>query len=165
MKEFPTVFDGQVRTMPGEVFKIVLTEDAKPFCVNTPQTLPYACMGPTKDELKLLESQGIIAKQTEPTDRCAPIVVTQEKNSERIRLSEDFSRLTRQARIHPPSGSSYEHSRLQGQVLHCVRCRQRCEERGISLNREKLHFSQEEVEFAGFHLSPDGYLISDDIHQ
>ena len=73
MKEFPTVFDGQIRTMPGEVFKIVLTEDAKPFCISTPRTIPYAYLGPTKDELELLESQGIIAKQTEPSDWCAPM--------------------------------------------------------------------------------------------
>ncbi len=91
MKEFPTVFDGQIRTMPGEVFKIVITEDAKLFCVNTPRTIPYAHMGPTKDELELLESQGVITNQTEPTDWCAPIVVARKKNSERIRLYVDFS--------------------------------------------------------------------------
>ena len=68
IKEFPTVFDGQIRTMPGEVFKIMLHEDAKPFCVSAPRTIPYAYLEPTKDKLKLLESQGIIAKQTEPTD-------------------------------------------------------------------------------------------------
>ena len=75
MQEFPTVFDGQIRTMPGEVFKIVITEDAVPFCVSTPRMVPYAHMGPTKEELELLESQGVISKQTEPTDWCAPIVV------------------------------------------------------------------------------------------
>ena len=95
MKEFPTVFDGQIRTMPGEVFKIVLTEDAKPFCISTPRTISYAYLGPTKDELELLESQGIIAKQTEPTDWCAPIVVTRKKNSEHIRLCVDLSHLNR----------------------------------------------------------------------
>ena len=42
INEFPTVFDGQIRTMPGEVFKIVLTEGAKPFCISTPRTIPYA---------------------------------------------------------------------------------------------------------------------------
>ena len=42
--EFPIVFDGQIHTMPGEVFKIVITEDAKPFCVNTPRRILYALM-------------------------------------------------------------------------------------------------------------------------
>ena len=94
MKEFPTVFDGQTRTMPGEVFKIETTDGAKPFYVSTPRTIPYAYR-PTKDELELLESQGIISKQTEPTDWCAPIVVARKKNSERIRLCVDFSPLNR----------------------------------------------------------------------
>ena len=75
MKEFPTVFDGQIRAMPGEVFRVVLMEGAKLFRVNTPRTIPYAHMGPIINELELLESQGIISKQTEPTDWCAPIVV------------------------------------------------------------------------------------------
>ena len=68
MEEFPAVFNGQIWTMPGEVFKIGITEAAKPFCVSTPRTLPYAYMEPTKKELELLESQGIIAKQIEPTN-------------------------------------------------------------------------------------------------
>ena len=29
MKEFPIVFDGQIRAMPGEVFRVVLMEGAK----------------------------------------------------------------------------------------------------------------------------------------
>ena len=50
-------------------------------------------------------------------------------------------------------------------VNHVRQFLQRCEERGISLNREKFQFCQEEIEFAGFHLSPHGYRISDDITQ
>ena len=41
MAEFPSVFDGQVRTMPGEQFHISLTEDARPFCVTTPRSIPF----------------------------------------------------------------------------------------------------------------------------
>ena len=81
--------------MPGEVFKIVITEDAVPFCVSTPRTVPYAHMVPTKEELELLESQGVISKQTEPTDWCAPIVVARKKNSACIRLRVDLSHLNR----------------------------------------------------------------------
>ncbi len=95
LKEFPTVFDGQIRTMPGEVFKIVITDVAKPFCVNTPRTILYALLEPTKKELELLESQGIISRQTDPTDWCAPIVVARKKNSERVRICVDFSSLNR----------------------------------------------------------------------
>ena len=250
MKEFPTVFDGQIRTMPGEVFKIVTTDEAKPFCVNTPRTIPYAHMGPTKDELQLLESQSIISKQTEPTDWCAPIVVAKKKDSARVRLCVDFSPLNRFVKRErfqstPPAvavaniakskakyftvldaikgyhqcpldkdsqhlttfitpfgrykfmrapfglSSISEHydrrmyEAFQGlsdfrrivddilifdedptsHVNHVRQFLQRCEDRGISLGRDKFQFCQTEVDFAGFHLSQDGYRISDDITQ
>lgn len=250
VKEFPTVFDGHIRTMPGEIFKIVLTEDAKPFCISTPRTIPYAYLGPTKDELELLESQGIISKQTESTDWCAPIVVARKKNSECIRLCLDLSHLNRFVKrerfqstppavavadiagskakyftvfdafkgyhqcpldigsqllttfitplgrykfLRAPFGLSSisEHydrrmyEAFQGltdfrcivdDVLiydedparHVDRVRQFlqwCEERGISLNCDKFQFCQRDIEFAGFHLSHDGYRISDDITQ
>ena len=248
INEFPTVFDGTIRTMPGEIFKIVLTADAKPFCVNTPRTLPYAFMGPTKEELDLLESQGIIAKQTEPTDWCAPVVVTRKKNSDKIRLCVDLSHLNKYVKrerfqstppaiavaniaaskakyftvfdaykgyhqcpldpesqklttfitphgryrfLRAPYGLSsisehydrrmYEafqdlqdYRRIVDDVViydgdkdtHTEHVRQflhRCEERGISLNKDKFQFCQEHVEFAGFNLSEDGYKVSSDI--
>ncbi len=34
--QYPTVFDGQIRSMQGEYFHISLTDNVKPFCVNTP---------------------------------------------------------------------------------------------------------------------------------
>ena len=40
--EFPQVFDGQIKTMEGELFHIALTAKAKPFCVHAPRTIPYA---------------------------------------------------------------------------------------------------------------------------
>ena len=248
INEFPTVFDGQIRTMPGEVFKIVLTEGAKPFCISTPRTISYAYLGPTKDELELLESQGIIAKQTEPTDWCAPIVVTRKKDSDCIRLCVDLSHLNRFVKrerfqstppavavadiagskakyftvldaakgyhqcpldkesqllttfitplgrykfLRAPFGLSSisEHydrrmyEAFQGlsdfrrivddvlvfdedpasQLDHVRQFLQRCEERGISLNRDKFRFCRTDIEFAGFHLSQDGYCVSDDI--
>ena len=38
--DYPSVFDGVVKTMEGELFHIALTEDAKPFCVHTPH-MPF----------------------------------------------------------------------------------------------------------------------------
>ena len=40
--EFPSVFDGTVKVMEGEEFRIVLSDDAQPFCVHTPRTVPFA---------------------------------------------------------------------------------------------------------------------------
>ena len=77
--EFPSVFDGNIKTMDGELFHITLTDDAQPFCVRTPRTVPFSFRDKLKAELELLQEQNIIAPVTEPTEWCAPIVVTPKK--------------------------------------------------------------------------------------
>ena len=66
------MFDGQIKMMEGEVFHISLTDDAVPFCVNTPRSIPFAYRDKLKSELELLEQQGIIENVTEATEWCAP---------------------------------------------------------------------------------------------
>ena len=95
MKEFPSVFDGKIKIMPGEKYKIILKDNAKPFCVNTPRNIALPLKEKLKDELKTLENQGIITKQTEPTEWCAPIVVRPKKSSDKIRLCIDFTELNK----------------------------------------------------------------------
>ena len=67
--EFPSVFDGQVHTMPGEQFHISLTGDAHPFCVTTPRSIPFTYHEKLKQEIDL-NDKGIITPVTEPTDYC-----------------------------------------------------------------------------------------------
>ena len=98
MLEFPTVFRDEVMSMDGEEFNISLTGDAKPFCVNTPRAVPYAYREKLQAELQSLESQGIIAPVTEPTEWCAPIVVAPKKDSEEIRMCVDLSHLNKYVR-------------------------------------------------------------------
>ena len=86
MSEFPSVFSGKIHTMPGEKFHISLTENAQPFCVTTPRTIPFAYKDKLKNEIDLLTSQGIITPVTEPTEWCSPIVVAPKKNSDRVRV-------------------------------------------------------------------------------
>ena len=43
------------------------------------------------------------------------------------------------------------------EILHC------CEEKGISLNRDKFRFCQMQAHFAGLTLTSKGYSVSDDI--
>ena len=81
MASFPSVFDGQVKTMEGEKFRIELASNAQPFCVYTPRSVPFAYREKLKAELDLLQTQGIIAPVTKPTEWCAPIVVTPKKNT------------------------------------------------------------------------------------
>ena len=42
--------------MQGEEFRICLAANAKPFCVHTPRTIPFAYRDKLKAELDLLES-------------------------------------------------------------------------------------------------------------
>ena len=96
--EYPTVFDGQIRSMEGEQFHISLTDDVKPFCINTPRSIPFAYRDKLQAELDLLQSQHIIALVTTATEWCAPIVVTPKKDTDRIRMCVDLSHLNRYVR-------------------------------------------------------------------
>ena len=98
MKEFPEIFNEQIKTMDGEEFHISLTDDAKPFCVNTPRSVPFAYRDKHRAMLTVLQTQGTIEPVTEPTEWCAPIVVTPKKDTEGIRMCVDLSRLNKYVR-------------------------------------------------------------------
>ena len=93
--EYLTAFDGQIKTMDGERFHITFTKDAKPFCINTPRTVPFAFRDKLKAELDLLQDQGVIAPVTEPTEWCSPIVVAPKKGTDKIRMCVDLSHLNK----------------------------------------------------------------------
>ena len=65
------------------------TDNAKPLCVTSPKSIPYAYCDKLKTELDLLQSQNINVPVTEATDWCAPIVATPKKNSDRIHMCVD----------------------------------------------------------------------------
>ena len=86
-------FDGQIRSMQGEQFQISLVDDVKPFCVNTPRSIPFVYCDKLKTELDILERQQIITPVTTHTEWCAPIVVTPKNNADQIRMCVDLSHL------------------------------------------------------------------------
>ena len=102
MQEFSEVFSGQVALMKGEKFTISLMDKAVPFCVKAPRTVPYAYREKLREELELLQEQGIIAPVTEVTEWCAHIIVAPKKGSDRIRMCVDLSRLNRWSDTSPP---------------------------------------------------------------
>ncbi len=97
IKEFPSVFDGQIEATEGEQFHISLTDEAKPFCVKTPRAIAFVYRDKLKSELSTLQEQGIITPVTHvhPTEWCAPIVLTPKKGSDNIRMCVDLSHLNR----------------------------------------------------------------------
>ena len=64
------VLYGIIRAMDGEQFHIHLSANAKPFCITSPRSIPFAYRDKLAVELNLLQQQ-IIAPVTEPTDWCA----------------------------------------------------------------------------------------------
>jgi len=50
--------------MDEEQFHISLTHDAKPFCIKTPRSIPFANRDKLKDKLDLLLSPNIITPVT-----------------------------------------------------------------------------------------------------
>ena len=95
ISEFPSLFNGQIQVMAGETLRIHRKDNTKPFCVSAPRMIPYAYRGKVQKELQSLQAQGIIKPVAEPTEWCAPIVVTPKKNSEDIRICVDFSKLNK----------------------------------------------------------------------
>ena len=94
-REFPKVFDGVLRTMPGELFSIKLQTDATPLCVNTPRRVPFPQRDALKAQLDKLHAQGVIVPVTQPTPWCSPIVVVPKKNTDEVRLCVDFTHLNK----------------------------------------------------------------------
>lgn len=243
MKAFPMVFDGKVRPMKGEAFKIKLNDDSQPFSIKTPRRVPFPLYDRLKEELDSLEAQEIICKVTSPTPWCAPIVVAPKKD-DGIRLCVDFRELNkyvirpryqsqtpleivastdasrakyftvvdalkgyhqipldkesmplttfitpfgrymfRMAPFGISSISEFYNQRLddtfQGlrDVRHVVddcliassdkkehvravkEFLERCRDHGVALNRKKFVFCKNNVDFAGFRVSADGYSI------
>ena len=73
-----SVFEG-----PGCMYDhpvtIRIAEDATPYCVNAPRRIPIPLMPQLKEELKQLETQGIVQRINEPTDWCSHCQSTKEK--------------------------------------------------------------------------------------
>ena len=95
MVELPTVFDGRIKNMEGEMFHISLTDDKEPFCVTTPQAIPIVYCDKLKAQLDLLQWQQIVEPVTTPTAWCQPIVVAPKKDPSTIRMCVDLPRLCR----------------------------------------------------------------------
>ena len=64
MKTFTTVFKGVIKTMEGKNFRISLVDNVKPFCVNTPRSIPFTYQEKLQAELDLLQTQDIVANVT-----------------------------------------------------------------------------------------------------
>lgn len=72
--------------------KIVLQQDAKPYCLTTARRIPFPLQEKVQLQLNKLEKEGIIQKVTHPTDWCSPMVPVIKKNGD-VRICVDFKKL------------------------------------------------------------------------
>ena len=54
--------------MQCDPVKICVKRDAVPYSVSTPRRIPLPKMAKVENELNRMENEGVIIKQTEPTD-------------------------------------------------------------------------------------------------
>ena len=73
-------------------YTITLKEDAKPFAISVPRKVPLPLYRKTKDELDRVLETVVISPVDQPTDWCAPMVVTPKSNG-KVRVCVDFSKI------------------------------------------------------------------------
>nr|XP_058955069.1 uncharacterized protein K02A2.6-like [Pocillopora verrucosa] len=73
-------------------YTITLKEDAKPFAISVPRKVPLPLYQKTKDELDRMLEIGVISPVDQPTDWCAPMVVTPKSNG-KVRVCVNLSKL------------------------------------------------------------------------
>ena len=78
-------------------YHIQLKDNAVPYAVNTPRRISRPLMPKVKDKLVELERQGVISKEDQPTDWCAPIVAVPKSNGD-VRVCVDLTKLNDQVK-------------------------------------------------------------------
>ena len=78
--------------MQCDPVKICVKHDAIPYAVSTPRRIPLPLMTKVENELKRMEEESVIVKQTEPTEWCSPIVPVLKPNGQ-VRLCVDLKKL------------------------------------------------------------------------
>ena len=77
MEKYPSLFNGLGNL--GDEYEIKLKQNAKPFSLYTPKSIPIPLRAKVKKELERMESMGVISKVDEPTPWCAGMVAVPKK--------------------------------------------------------------------------------------
>lgn len=85
---------GDIGLLNCDPVKIVLRPDAQPYSITTPRRIPFPILPQVEEELKLMQSLGIIEEVKEATDWCAPMVPVIKKNK-KPRICVDLTKLNK----------------------------------------------------------------------
>ena len=100
MDQFPLVFNtlGKIK---GD-YTIKLQNEAKPFALTTPQRVPIPLLKLVKEELKHMESMGVISPIQKLMDWCTGMVPIRKKNGQ-VQICVDLTRLNQSVKreLHP----------------------------------------------------------------
>ena len=103
----PQLFIGLGR-MKAE-YTITLQENPKPYAITVPRKVPLPLVKENKEEIQCMVQQGVISPIDEPTDWCAPMVVTPKANG-KVRVCVDLSVLNNFAQRENHPLPSVEHT-------------------------------------------------------
>ena len=87
---------GLMKTEPAR-FKVV-TDESKgltPYSVNTAHRVPIPILDKVKHELNAMENEGIVVKETEATEWCAPMIPVIKPDGKRVRICVDLRKLNK----------------------------------------------------------------------
>ena len=88
--KYPELFT-ELGKMEDE-YTIKLTDDAKPFALTVPRKVPMPLYQETKVEIERMLENGVISPVDEPTEWCAPMVITPKANN-KVRVCADLTKL------------------------------------------------------------------------
>ena len=89
-KEFPSLFTG-LGTLQDD-YEIQVKQDTQPFSLGTARNIPLPLHDKVKQELDVIEAQGVISKVQQPNLWCTGMVVVKKKN-EGVRICIDLKSL------------------------------------------------------------------------
>lgn len=112
-EKYPQLFTG-LGKMKAE-YTITLQQDAKPYAISVPRKVPLPLSKETKAEIGRMVQQGVISPIDEPTEWCAPMVVTPKPNG-KVRVCVDLSVLNNyvQRENHPLPSVDHTLGKLAG---------------------------------------------------
>lgn len=93
LESYDDIF-GDIGLLKCEPVKIELRPDAQPYSIATPRRIPFPILPQVEEELKRMQSLGIIEEVKDATDWCAPMVPVIKKNK-KPRICVDLTKLNK----------------------------------------------------------------------